>query len=105
MEHLDIINRIIEAEKEAKKIAEEAASAKNHLNEMITNDKNKIREDYLNRANRRIEIVRENERVACDESIAQIDTHLKQKLEIVEETFSQSRERWVDDLFRTIVGK
>ena len=105
MEHLDIINRIIEAEREAQKIADEAASAKKHLNETITVDKNKIRNDYISRAKRRIELVRENEKTACDEAIAQIDIHLKQKLEMVETTYSQSRERWVAELFQTIVGK
>jgi len=105
LEHLDIINRIIEAEQEAQKIADEAAGRKKHLNETISGDRDKIRDDYMSHAKRRIDIVRESERTACDEAIAQIEEHLKQKLEMVETTYQKNRERWISELFQSVIGK
>ncbi|MDP4109780.1 MAG: hypothetical protein Q8878_07125 [Bacillota bacterium] len=104
MEHLDIINRIIEAEQQAQKIAGEAASAKEHLNETISVNREKIHEDYMSRADRRIEIVRNSEKETTDEAIAKLDELLKQKLATVESTYTQNRERWIDTLFGSVVG-
>lgn len=104
LENIDIINKIIEVEHEAQRIANEAESNRAHLDERIKQETENLRLSYEQCAEKRIQMVRESEHEAANEQIRKIDDQLREKMHEVETTFASNRKRWIDDLFATVVG-
>ncbi len=105
MEHVNLINRIIEAEQKAQEIAGAAKAKRQNLQSDLKSATDEIRQTYLDRATRRINEVRKNEERIADEMIAQLDQRYAQELSHMESMFSEHRSEWIDRLFSLIVGR
>ncbi|MDL2289021.1 hypothetical protein LJC32_06595, partial [Oscillospiraceae bacterium OttesenSCG-928-F05] len=77
MEHSDIINKIVEAEKTAKHVAEEARKQRETLNDDLKKEREDMRKNYFDRADRRIAAVKEKEQAYADEMIASLEAGLQ----------------------------
>jgi ABC-type antimicrobial peptide transport system ATPase subunit len=102
--HTQVINKIVEAEKNAQLLAEETKEKISLLPAEIEAEKEKMHAAYLSRANKRIEMIKSVENEAADEAIAELDNKLKTDLANVEKIFEQNRSVWVDKLFSMVTG-
>ena len=104
MEHINIITKIIETERLAQEIANEARARKEHLPEQLADERNKLHDDFFARAQRRISIVAEREESIAQEQCDRLDEKLAADLKTIDATASEKREMWVSRLFDSIIG-
>ena len=105
MEYVELVNKIIEAEHSAREIAQEAQEKEASLDQDLARDTQRLREDYFARADRRIQMVEQAEERSAQESMARSDQKLSEALASVESAYRRNRDRWVEILFRRIVGE
>ena len=103
MEHIDLINRIIEAEQRARALSDEALEKRMGMYTELETATNGLRESYLERARSRIEKVRELEDKFTDETLAELEATFKKDMLSIETAFEQNQDKWVDKLFSMIV--
>lgn len=95
----DMIKRIIEMDRQARQITEQAQSAKLNSAAAIEKKKQKLRDGYLAQARAQVEQNNEAEQDAADrdwDEIRQKYSLLTQKLDA---QFAANREEWVERLF------
>ena len=105
MGHVDVINRIIEAEQRARQIASEAREKQNNLSVDLQNEEKNMRETYRLRAVRRIEKVAEREKALLQEQMDAMEKHFEEELSKMEKHYAENRDAWAEKLFLMIVGK
>jgi len=99
MEHVDVILKIIEAEKAAQQVADEAINTKNRLGQNLEREKAGLHEQFMERARRRVEIVREQESRDAEDSIARLDGELTETKAALRVRFDANKEAWAEELF------
>lgn len=105
MKHVELINRIIEVEHEARQLAEEARAKKEHLAEDLRSDAKAMRDNYFEQARSRIKKVHDRENSATDVRIEALRELNRQQSEDMERLFSENKLEWVDKLFGMVVGR
>ncbi len=105
MEHVNLINRIIEAENKARQISDEAHQKLQTLSIDLKEECAGIRHEYLERAEHRIAMVRRKENELANEKITEIDRQFQEDLKLLDKTFSDHGDEWVDKLFHLIVDR
>lgn len=105
LKHVDLINRIIEAEQKAQQLAGQARDKKLHLHEELRESAANMRQTYFDRANHRIDSVRERENSQNDEKIMALTVMQNLELANMETTFLQHRDEWIEKLFSMIVDR
>lgn len=104
MQHIDIINRIIETEKKARAIVAEAGKELAELDPRLAAERDALRASYVERAEKRIAMVAESEKVYADEVITKMDEELHTTIKAYLEFASENGELWADNLFRQVIG-
>lgn len=105
MDHIEIINKIVEAEQTAQRIADEARAKLASLDTDLVAENEKMRKQYFERADKRIASVREREGAIADEMIAELEKKLEQDLEGIERLAREQNDNWVSTIFSMIVGR
>ncbi len=103
MVYVDIINRIIDAEKNARKIAEDAKEALARLDVDLTDECARMRASYRERADKRIQAVTDSENKYADEAIAKLDRELADAIHASEENAARNSGAWVEKLFQKVI--
>ena len=73
VEYLDMVNQIVAAEHSAKALAEEGRQRQEQLRSGLEREAADLREEYMQRARHRVELVEQTERAGAEETIAQLD--------------------------------
>ena len=105
MEHMELLNKIIEVEEMAQRIAGEAKAERGNLSDELRVLRDKLNAEYHARAERRIQIVREQEEAQAAERIELMDATLAEDLERLESYFREHRDEMVDELFIRVIGE
>ena len=105
MEHIDLINKIIEAEQRARQLADEAREKRKNMHSEIETATVDLRDSYLGRARVRIEKVKEREAAFTEERLAELDAAFEKDKESIEAAFEKSQEEWINKLFSMIVRR
>jgi DNA anti-recombination protein RmuC len=101
--HIEIINQIIDAEKNARKIAEEAKERLARLDTDLSAEYEAMRASYLERAERRLESVVKTENEYADEIIVKLDAELASSIKASEESAAKNSEIWAEKLFEKVI--
>ena len=104
MDYAEMVSQIMAAEQGAKTLADEAREKRQQMQEGLEREVAALREDYMDRSNRRLEEVRQTEETAAQEALARLDARLERTMRAVEASYEKNKERWVDALFSMIVG-
>ena len=104
MDHIEYLNQIVDAERRAQEIAQNAQKKRESLNVDLKSEESKMREGYMSRAERRIERVRAEEFSYADKKIGELDAVLKASLELIDAQAAASNNIWADEIFSVIVG-
>jgi hypothetical protein len=100
----DIIQKIIEVDKAAQKMTDEALALKAETEASIESDKKALRERYIERARRRIAITNETEDKFLAEALDDISKKYADISTKLESVYSSEHVRWVDELYDKVIG-
>ena len=103
MEHIDVLNLILEADKNARALTDTAIARREHLSEEIEREKDKLRGEYMSRAQTRVETELARERALSDQMIAELDEKLKRDIIEVDRKLAAQREVLANKVFSMIM--
>ena len=99
----DMINKIIEIDKQAQDMTAGALAEKQKAEAGISITAKKIREEYLEKANKEIAILEKNELALADEALLKKDIKNKQLLENLNAYFEKNEAIWIEQLTERIL--
>lgn len=102
---IELINKIIEAEQNARKLAEEAYEKRDTMRSELGTSTEDLRREYFSRAEARIQKVREQNKVIIGEQVAVLDETFTHDLERIEMAFKENQDEWANKLFGVIIGR
>jgi hypothetical protein len=100
----DIIQKIIEIDRVAQKMTDEARALKQEAQASIESDKKALRDKYILRARDRIKVTADTEEKFLDETLADIEKKYSLIGERLNGEYEKNREKWVDELYNRIIG-
>lgn len=101
----DMISKIVDMDKKARDMTSEAQQSKIDYEKQIILTKEKIKNDYLERAKKRIEINRRTAQQKSDEALAQIEAKNAAVIENLKKTHSENHENWVDEIVSRVLAE
>lgn len=100
----DMIKEIVDIDREAQKITDEAQQEKLNSAEEIAQKREEIRTAYLDRARKRIAKNEPAERAAAEEEWAKTKAHYDAVRDKMEKDYQQNGDRWVKELVGRVLG-
>lgn len=104
MEYMELLNKIMDAERRAQQIAAEAKAKRDSLPDDLRAERKKLRDEYLARAERRVQAVAAQEELLANEQIEQLDRALAEDIWRVDAFFFERHDEMVTRLFDLVVG-
>jgi len=62
-----------------------------------------MRQHYIDRAQRRIEMYRDTEQQYLDDMLKEIDERTEDQITRLKAAFNENSEQWIDDIFNSII--
>ncbi|MCL2747094.1 MAG: hypothetical protein FWE59_00370 [Oscillospiraceae bacterium] len=103
MEYMEMLGKIIDADREAKRITLDAKTERDNLPDELRAEADELRRDYLARAERRVQIVRQEEEGRAEQEVARLDATLASDMQRLEAYFSAHRDELADKLFSLVI--
>ncbi len=104
LEHLDLLNKIIEAEQQASLISSAAKRKRDNLPNELRQQQETLRAEYLARADKRIRIVRQQSDEETKARTAALDQSLAESKALLLAYFEQHHDQMVNELFTLVVS-
>ena len=104
MERIDVINRIIEAERSAAELVEDAKKSRDHAASNMDGELKKLGDEYERRAEARIRSIKEQEDAYREKELAAIERAKSDALSRLEKAFLENEDQWLEELFLKITG-
>jgi len=98
MDYMEVLNKIIKAERTAQQIAEEAKTQRDNLPDDLRASWEEMHTRHLARAESRVQSVREQEERLADQKIEQLDAGLQDGLHKLEVYFRAHHDEMVQRL-------
>ena len=99
----EMIARIVEMDKKAREMNETALKTKLSYENEVLLTKEKIKHDYLERANKRIVINQQTAQKRADEKLAAITEKNQAVVERLEKAYNENAEKWADEIFARVI--
>ena len=103
MDHSTLIEQILDVERSARALSDEALERQAHLEETLAAEQAKIMESYLLRANEKLNALEQSLQESRTRSLAAQDARLTEANRKMELTYARYGENWVDTLFHQVV--
>ena len=100
----DMISKIIDMDKKARDMTNAARQSKLDHEKEIIHTKEKIKNDYLERANERIRINTQALQKKADEKLAVIEKKNEEIIRKMNEAFDANKAKWVDEIVSRTIG-
>ena len=101
----DMIKKIVDMDEKAQEITEEAKRSKALSAQEIAETKERIRENYLARARKRIELNRIQEKNQSRQILADAEKKYEVQLIKMQELYRQQGGNWVDAIVGRVIGE
>ena len=101
----DMIKKIVDMDEKAQEITEEAKRSKALSAQEIAETKERIRENYLARARKRIEFNRSQEKNQARQILADAEKKYEVQLIKMQELYRQQGGNWVDAIVGRVIGE
>lgn len=101
----DMIKKIVDMDEKAQEIIEEAKRSKALSAQEIAETKERIRENYLARARKRIELNRIQEKNQARQILADAEKKYEVQLIKMQELYRQQGGNWVDAIVGRVIGE
>ena len=99
----DMIAKIVEMDKKAHEMNETALKTKLSYENEVLLTKEKIKHDYLERANKRIVINQQTAQKRADEKLAAITEKNQAVVERLEKAYNENAEKWADEIVARVI--
>ena len=93
-----MIRRILDIDSQAREMTARAETMKLRSDKTVQEEKARLRADYMERANRRIEIVHKQERAWAEEALAAGKAQYARQLEEFDRKAQKEEEGWVSQI-------
>ena len=101
----DMIAKIIDMDKKARNLTDEAQKSKISYENEILKTKEKIKNDYLDRAKERIEINKQTAQKKADTQLKEIEEKNDSVIRKLNSSYSENGDKWVDEIVKRVVGE
>jgi hypothetical protein len=101
----NIIKKIVEIDENARQIENEAVKQNVDSMEEISVKRDEIRDRYLERARKRIEIIRKEEQKKADSLLVEINRKNREKSELMEKIYNDNRDNWISAIVKNVIGE
>lgn len=99
----DMISKIIDMDQKARDLTDEVQKSKVDTAQEVAIMKEKIRENYLNRARKRIKLNQKTEQEAANNEWDLICKKHKKILENLENTYSKKSDEWINTIVKRVI--
>lgn len=100
----DMIARILDMDKKARGLTDEAQQSKIDYEKEIIRTKEKIKNDYLGRAKERIRINQQAAQKKADEELKRIESKNALVIEALNKTRSENHDKWVEAIVERVLS-
>ena len=100
----DMIAKIIEMDKKARELNEKAQKTKIDYEHQVVIKKETIKNDYLERAKKRIAINQQTAQKRADEKLAGIQAKNQAVSEKLEKLYADNGDKWVDEIVSRVIA-
>lgn len=101
----EMVERIIEMDKAARRLTDEAQALRIGAEKEIEIQKQKMRNNYFERARHRIECLREEENKNAEIEISAFKEKAQTLKDELNKRYNENHEKWVDEIFSQITGR
>ena len=100
----DIIKKIIEIDHMAQKMTDDALALKTQAESSIEHDKKALREEYIQRARKRIDVTAQTEEKFLEEALADIKTRYSGVTAVLNENYEKNHTQWAQEIYKRVIG-
>lgn len=100
----DMIAKIVEMDKKARELNEKAQKTKIDYEHQVVIKKETIKNDYLERAKKRIAINQQTAQKRADEKLAGIQAKNQAVSERLEKSYADNGDKWVDEIVSRVIA-
>ncbi len=100
----DMISKILDMDKKARDLTDEAQRSKIDFEKDILQKKEQIKNDYLNRAKERIEINKATAQKKADEQLEVIEKRNSTVIRRLDSTYEENGDKWVNEIVARVTG-
>ena len=100
----NVLNEIIKIENDAKRITDEAETAKKELDSYIALKKDKIEAEYKGKNEKLLAEEEKRLREKADAELLKMEKAHKEKLEEFKNATVSKSKKWSDEIFRKLIG-
>lgn len=88
----------------AQKMVDDTNAYKSEVEASIEVDKKAMRNEYIERARRRIDVTSQTEDKFLSEGLADIDNRYQSVAGKLNETYETNKQTWVNELYKRVIG-
>lgn len=100
----DMVERIVEMDKHARELTDEAKRLKVGSEDRIKAKKEELRQNYLEKVNERLELIRKAEVKTADDELKLISERQKKLEEQLNDMYTQNCDAWVAEIVARVIG-
>lgn len=100
----DMIAKIVDMDKKARDLTNEAKQSKIDYEKHIIEKKEKIKTDFLERAKERVKINKQTAQKKADEELALIEKKNAAIIETLDRTYADHKDEWVSEIAARAAG-
>lgn len=100
----DMVERIVEMDKHARELTDEARRLKVGSEDRIKAKKEELRQNYLEKVNERLELIKQAEVKTANEEFKLIVQKQQKLEEQLDDMYAQNCDAWVDAIVARVIG-
>lgn len=100
----DMVERIVEMDKHARELTDEAKRLKVGSEDRIKAKKEELRHNYLEKVNERLELIKKAEVKTADDELKLIVEKQRKLEEQLNDIYAQNCDAWVDEIVARVIG-
>lgn len=101
----DVIKQIIDMDRKAQQTTEAAQREKLTCEQEIEEKVRALREDYLQKARRRIRINSEMDRTMMNQKWEKCKTHYDEQASVLEQAYNDHHDEWVEQIVQRVLAR
>lgn len=100
----DMVERIVEMDKHARELTDEAKRLRVGSEDRIKAKKEELRRNYLEKVNERLELIKKAEVKTADDELKLIVEKQRKLEEQLNDIYAQNCDVWVDEIVARVIG-
>lgn len=99
----NVIKQILEIDANARNLTDNAMKARIDAEHEIADKKKELHDMFMERAKHRVEILKEEEKVLANETLANADVIVENNLTKLNQISEEKSEGWINEIYKSII--